>query len=102
MLGPVATRWTGWHTFELSWRSGSRVSIDVNVRRDGVSVWMNNFTLAVIDRDLLRDWFIHPREPLIRDDLEWSSQDGVTCLAIGASAGLPVPADTVGFLMAVI
>ena len=101
-LDPSWTWWTGRYTFELTWRPGITVEIDVSVRRDDAIIWWGNRTLAVIDRVLLREWLFHPREPLNRDDLVWSVEHGVTCLTIFSSTPCAVPSHAVAYLTAVI
>jgi len=101
VLDPAAALWTGWHTFELTWKPGSTVTIEIRARRDDVLMMMGDYILASIDRDLFRDWFCHPREPFLRDDVIWSvDQRGTTWLAIGEHGPYIVPQDTIQHLTA--
>lgn len=95
---PAATRWTGWYTFPITWRPGLTVTLEVNARRDDVSIWLANSTLAVIDRDRFRDWLCDPSGPLREGDLELSVADGVILLNIGGCGPYTVPQDAARFL----
>ena len=101
LLDP-ARLWTGWREFELSYRPGYGVTIQVNLRRDDVSFWLNNLTVAVIDRNTFREWLVHPHQALFRHDVEFVAELGFMYLTIGASSPCAVPTDFVQFLMAAI
>lgn len=97
-----AKLWTGWREFELTYQPGVEVTIQVNIRRDDVSFWLDNLTVAVIDRITFREWLIHPREVLLRHDVQFVAEFGFIYLAVCASSPRPVPADMVQFFMAAI
>src|SRR4051794_21242790 len=101
LLDP-ARLWTGWREFDLAYQPGFVVTIQVNIRRDDVSFWLDNLTVAVIDRNAFREWLIHPREALLRHDVQFVAEFGFIYLAIGASSPRPVPADMVQFFMVAI
>lgn len=100
--GDPARLWTGWREFEVAHRPGAGITIQVNVRRDDISFWLNNLTLAVIDRNTFRDWLIHPREVLVRHDVEFVAELGLIYLTIGASAPYVIPTEIVQLFMAAI
>lgn len=98
LLVPDATRWIGWYTFPIAWRPELMVTLEVNARRDDVSIWLANSTLAVIDRDRFRDWLCDPRERLREGDLEFSATGGVILLSIGECGPYVVPEDAARYL----
>src|SRR4051812_19833557 len=61
-LGPM--HWTGRMEFDLSDAQGWRIgTVEIVIRIDHLSLWFGNRTLAVMDRDLFREWLIDPGEP---------------------------------------
>jgi hypothetical protein len=86
--------WTGWITADLFAYLGrssattpivadlALITVELAVRRDIVTVWVNSRTLAVIDRDRLRAWLGAPGEPLIVDDVEFLIIDRHLCVRI--------------------
>ena len=99
---PTHGLWTGRCTFVLTGRPGPSEAIDLNCSREDVIVWLGGRTLAVIDRDVMREWLFRPHEPLVVDDLAWSVESGVTCLTLFEGEPRAVPAETVQQLMVVI
>jgi hypothetical protein len=97
------TVWTGRLDFDLKNERGWRVAaVEVITRIESVTVWSGSRTLAVMDRELFREWLIHPRQPLEVDDVTWSVQGSDMCITMDGSASYVVPADTVRQLVAVI
>lgn len=104
-LNPDASRWVGWHSFELTGMPGSIVPIDLRARRDDVLVLASDYVLASLDRDRLREWLTHPRTPLQVDETEWSVHAGTTYLTLGHDAQYgtyAVPPPTIAYLTEVI
>jgi hypothetical protein len=103
VVGTPRSPWTGRLDFDLLNRLGWRVAIvEVVVRIESVTVWCGSRTLAVMDRELFREWLVHPRRVLEIDDVSWSVQESCTCITIDGSAAHVVPAETVRDLVAVI
>jgi hypothetical protein len=96
--------WTGRLEFDLVNARGWRVDVvDVVVRIDSVTLWAENRTLAVMDRDRFRSWLIRrPNEPFGMDDVTWSVQDSITYIAVDGSIAYVVAAQTVTKLLEVI
>jgi hypothetical protein len=95
--------WTGRVEFDLLSGRGWRVAVvEVVVRIESVTLWCGNRTLAVMDRDLFREWLIHPRQGFEIDDVTWSAQNSDTCISIDGSIPYVVPQGTVQHLTAVI
>jgi hypothetical protein len=89
--------WTGRLEFDLINARGWRVDVvDVVVRIDSVTLWSENRTLAVMDRDRFRGWLIQrPEEPFGVDDVTWSVQESITYIAVEGSIAYVVAAETV-------
>jgi hypothetical protein len=90
-----APLWTGRIEVDLltgnDWQA---LAVEIVVRIETVTVWLENRTLAVMDRDRFRDWLKYPRETFDIDDLLWTVQDGVTCLLIDRHHQYIVPLET--------
>jgi hypothetical protein len=103
MLSVRPAHWTGRLDFDLRNGRGWRVgTVEIVVRTDIVTLWYGNRTLAVMDRDLFREWLIHPEMPLEVDDVIWFMQDVLTCLTIDNSISYAVPGSIVDYLVAII
>jgi hypothetical protein len=80
--------WTGELVLDL--RNGqdwSAADAELSLRRDTVLLRHEGRNLAVLDRDLFRDWLIQTEpEPLMVDDVVWSVQVGITFMAAGKVA----------------
>jgi hypothetical protein len=95
--------WTGRLDFDLLNGRGWRVAtIDVVVRIDNLTLWHDNRSLAVIDRDRFRQWLVRPKQPLAIDDVVWTVQENTTCITIDNRITYPVPRATVGQLLGVL
>jgi hypothetical protein len=95
--------WTGRLDFDLQNSRGWRVAtVEIIARIESVTVWCGSRTLAVMDRELFREWLIHPRRAFEIDDVTWSVEDTCTCITIDGSLSHVVPPDTVRDLVAVI
>ena len=104
-LDPAATRWTGWHTFDLTGQPGSVIAIELRARRDDILMLTCDYVLASLDRDRFREWLIHPLLPLKVDEAEWSVYGGISYLTLGADGeygSYVVPAETIAYLTGVI
>jgi hypothetical protein len=88
----TAALWTGRIDVDLlngrGWQVGS---VEFVVRIESITVWLQNRTLAVMDRDLFRSWLNRPLSPFDIDDLLWSVEDDVTCLMIDRSHQYLIP-----------
>ena len=99
----LPTHWTGRLDFDLQNGRGWRVgTVEIVVRIDLLTLWYGNRTLAVMDRDLFREWLIHPAEPLTIDDVIWFAQDELIGLTIDGSLSYAVPASIIDYLVAMI
>ena len=94
---------TGREEFDLGDEWGRVIgTIELVLRIDSVSMWMGNRTLMVIDRDVFREWLIHPvRCPLESDDVVWFMDEDATCLRIDAAMSFTVPDEVIRRLAAV-
>jgi hypothetical protein len=100
---PDQALWTGRLDIDLTEDYGQRIgTVEIVVRIDIVTLWFGNRTLAVIDRDSMREWLIHPARPLVIDDVVWISEAGITYLSIDYSPGYPVAGPLIDFLVAVL
>ena len=99
----VPTQWTGRLEFDLTNGRGWRVgTVEVVVRRDILTLWYGNRTLAVMDRDQFREWLIHPDEQFEVDDVVWYMQGVLTCLTIDSRTSYAVPGGIIDYLVAMI
>jgi hypothetical protein len=96
--------WTGRLELDLINARGWRVDVvNVVVRIDSVTLWSENRTLAVMDRDRFRGWLIRrPDEPFGIDDVTWSVRDSITHITVEGSIAYVVAAETVKRLREVI
>jgi hypothetical protein len=100
-VGPM--HWTGRMEFDLSDAQGYRIgTVEIVIRIDHLSLWLGNRTLAVMDRDLFREWLIDPEEPFGIDDVTWSMDDVGTLLTIDESATYAIPNPVVQHLVQVV
>jgi hypothetical protein len=100
-IGPM--HWTGRLEFDLSNDQGWRIgTIEIVVRIDHVSLWFGNRTLAVMDRDMFREWLMDHEEPFGIDDVTWSMDDDGTLLTIDESATYAIPNPVVQHLVQVV
>jgi hypothetical protein len=82
------TTWTGELLLELrNARDWSVGDAELSVRRETVIVHHADRSLAVMDRDLFRDW-LHQSDPapLDVDDVVWSVQLGMTFMSVGPAS----------------
>jgi hypothetical protein len=81
-----AGSWTGPVFLRLrngrDWAAGT---LEVTVGIDRIEVQLHGRSIAVLDRGVLRDWFLHPDAPLAADDTRWTFEVGDTILSIGFS-----------------
>jgi hypothetical protein len=56
--------------------SGRASEVAFKFRRDGVEVWRLEHCCAVVDRDVLRTWLIHPAEQLVVDEVRFMAHAG--------------------------
>jgi hypothetical protein len=97
----LPAHWTGRLDFDLHNGRGWRVgTVEIVVRVDILTLWYGNRTLAVMDRDLFREWLIHPTAPFAVDDVIWFAQDELTGLTIDGSISYPVPGSIIDYLVA--
>jgi hypothetical protein len=85
----VATpRWIGWTHLHLVHSSDtSELLVETAVRVDHLTLWLDHRTLAVIDRDRIRQWLGHaPRPPLETDDFVWEIVGSASYLTIDSTA----------------
>jgi hypothetical protein len=95
--------WTGRMEFDLSNDQGfPNGTVEVVVRIDHLSLWYGNRTLAVMDRDLFRQWLIDPVKPFQIDDVMWSIDEEATHLTIDESVSYAIPPAIVEYLIAVV
>jgi hypothetical protein len=91
--GAPESLWTGRLEVDLlngrGWQVGN---VEVVVRIESITVWLENRTLAVMDRDLFREWLGRPHKPFDIDDLLWTVDDDITCLTIDRSSQYIIPA----------
>ncbi|MBT0767323.1 hypothetical protein KIH74_00205 [Kineosporia sp. J2-2] len=82
---PAAEQWLGRIAIDLrNARDWSIGTLELEFQLNAVTAWFGSRVLAVMDRDQLRDWIIHPRGTRLPvDDLIWSAQYGSTYVAIG-------------------
>jgi hypothetical protein len=100
-VGPM--HWTGRMEFDLSDAQGRRIgTVEIVIRIDHLSLWFGNRTLAVMDRDLFREWLIDPAEPFGIDDVTWSMDEVGTLLTIDDAATYAIPNPVVQHLVQVV
>jgi len=100
-VGPM--HWTGRMEFDLSDAQGWRIgTVEIVIRIDHLSLWFGNRTLAVMDRDLFREWLVDPAEPFGIDDVTWSMDEVGTLLTIDDSATYAIPNPVVQHLVQVV
>ncbi|GLY33595.1 hypothetical protein [Kineosporia sp. NBRC 101731] len=101
---PDTGEWVGRVEVDLrNARDWSVGSLHLEVEPGTVTVWFGSRALAVMNRDELREWIIHPRGVrLAADDLVWSTQYGSTYVAIGWTAEYRLGDSSLRELMAVI
>ncbi|GAB3264971.1 hypothetical protein [Kineosporia babensis] len=82
---PGTGEWVGRLELDLrNARDWSIGTLGLQFAPDSVTVWFGSRTLAVLDREELREWIIHPRGTrLAVDDLVWSAQYGSIYVAVG-------------------
>ncbi|GAA3623483.1 hypothetical protein GCM10022223_45570 [Kineosporia mesophila] len=86
--------WIGWLEIDLGNGLGVSVAtVDVNVRRDMVIFYIGNRNIAVIDRQQLQRWLVHPHNDLLQDDVVFLTLAGELCLSVDASVPYIVPKD---------
>ena len=87
-LDAVPTQWTGRLEFDLTngrgWRVGTvEIVLGTNhLGADHLALAFEGRPLAVIDRDIFREWLSQPTKPLRIDDVVWSTHRALTCLTI--------------------
>jgi hypothetical protein len=64
------------------WAAGT---LEVTVGVDRIEVQLHGRSIAVLERGVLRDWFLHPDAPLAADDTRRTFEVGDTILSIGFS-----------------
>ena len=100
-VGPM--HWTGRMEFDLSDAQGRRIgTVEIVIRIDHLSLWFGNRTLAVMDRDLFREWLIDPADPFGIDDVTWSMDEVGTLLTIDDAATYAIPNPVVQHLVQVV
>ncbi|GAB6900312.1 hypothetical protein [Kineosporia succinea] len=101
---PGTGEWVGRVDVDLrNARDWSIGSLQLHVEPGTVTAWFGTRALAVMERDLLREWIIHPRGTrLAVDELVWSAQYGSTYVALGRVAEYRVSDSSVRELTAVI
>lgn len=97
------TVWTGDLVLELrngrDWSSGV---LDVGVHRDTVRVRHGGSLRAELDRDVFRDWLIHPNDTTLTvDDTVWFLDLGVVCVEL-RYVYYSVKAESISLLLQVI
>jgi hypothetical protein len=95
--------WIGRMEFDLSDDQGWPIgTVEIVIRTDHLSLWFGNRTLAVMDRDLFREWLVDPGEPFGIDDVTWSMDDDGTLLTIDESETYAIPNPLVQHLVQVV
>lgn len=99
----VVSTWTGRLKMDLLNGRGWRVAtLDLVVRIDSLTLWWGNRTLAVIDRDIFKQWAHHPGRTLQTDDVTWSTQGGTGWICVDGSTPYVVPSNSFQYLLTVI
>ncbi|GLY14128.1 hypothetical protein LWF15_11505 [Kineosporia rhizophila] len=101
---PGTGEWVG--RIEVDLRNARDWSIgilELELAPETVTARFGSRALAVIDREQLREWVIHPRGTrLAVDDLVWSAQYGSTYVAIGCTTEYRLGDSSVRELTAVV
>jgi hypothetical protein len=70
----TAPTYTGRVTFDVADTKLNRITVDVAIHLDHLTIWLGNRRLADIDRSELRAWLHHPVGTFIRDDTAFTAE----------------------------
>lgn len=100
---PQVHRWMGrLHLHLLDQWNKTAAFLEISVRDDFLTVWLQSRTLSVMDRDKFRVWFWNPMGDFADGDLVWSVNGTRLVLSIDDGPPLSVPEVFVGHLASIL
>jgi hypothetical protein len=84
--------WLGRLDFDLADEHGALIGkIEMVVRTENITMWYGSRTLAVMDREVFRQWLVRPFDQLPIHDLVWFVAEDTLYLTIDDGVTYAVP-----------